>query len=72
MGCAMSQTTVEMFLGRLMTDDRFRERAKNNVEQICFDEGYVISKVESTFLSKLDFELLGSVAANLDDALRRS
>jgi len=61
-----------MFLGRLMTDDRFRERAKNNVEQICFDEGYVISKVESTFLSKLDFELLGSVAANLDDALRRS
>ena len=72
MGCAMSQTTVEMFLGRLMTDDRFRERAKNNVEQICFDEGYVISKRESTYLAKLDFELLGSVAANLDDALRRS
>ena len=61
-----------MFLGRLMTDDRFRERAKTNVEQICFDEGYVISKVESAYLAKLDFELLGSVAANLDDALRRS
>ncbi len=61
-----------MFLGRLMTDDRFRERAKNNVEQICFDEGYVISKVESACLAKLDFELLGSVATNLDDALRRS
>ena len=55
-----------------MTDDRFRERAKNNVEQICFDEGYVISKVESDYLSKLDFELLGGLAANLDDALRRN
>ena len=68
----MSQESVERFLGRLMTDDRFRERAKTTLEQSCFNEGYVLSKLESAYLSKLDFELLGTVAANLDDALRRS
>ena len=68
----MSQESVEQYLGRLMTDDRFRERAKTNPVQSCFSEGYVLSKAESDYLSKLDFQLLGSLAESLDDALRRS
>jgi hypothetical protein len=54
-----------------MTDDRFRERAKTSLEQSCLSEGYLLSKAESAFLAKLDFEVLTSVATKLDDALRR-
>jgi hypothetical protein len=68
----MSQESVERFLGRVITDDRFRERAKTTLEQSCFIEGYLLSKVESAYLTKLDFELLGAVATTLDDAIRRN
>jgi hypothetical protein len=68
----MSQEAVERFLGRAITDERFRKRASVAFEQCCISEGYSLSAYESTQLSKLDLRLLSSVAATLDDAIRRN
>ena len=68
----MSQESVEQLLGRLMTDDRFRERAKTALAQSSVSAGYVLSNAECGYLSKLDFDLLNSVAVSLDDAIRRN
>lgn len=68
----MSQESVERFLGRAITDERFRERAMVSFEQCCLSEGYSISSSELPFLTKLDLRLLGFVATTLDDAIRRN
>lgn len=68
----MSQESVERFLGRAITDERFRERAMSSFEQCCLSEGFAISKAEFSHLSKLDYKLLGFVATTLDDAIRRN
>ena len=68
----MSQESVESFLGRAITDDRFRKRAMVSFEQCCLSEGYSISKAEYSYLEKLDFKLLSFVATTLDDAIRRN
>lgn len=67
----MSQESVEKFLGRAITDDRFRERARKSLEKCCLCEGYAISQAEQASLEKLDFGLLNSLAAQLDAAIRR-
>ncbi|MBT0664589.1 hypothetical protein KI809_09785 [Geobacter pelophilus] len=68
----MSQEAVERFLGRIITDERFRERAKAGIEQSCISEGYLLSAPEFEHLEKLDFRLFSYVGATLDDAIRRN
>jgi hypothetical protein len=68
----MSQEAVERFLGRVITDGRFREQAKESLAQSCLSEGYALSQKETAFLTGLDFRLLGFVATTLDDAIRRN
>ena len=48
----MSQESVERFLGRAITDERFRDRAMASFEQCCLSEGYTISESELLFLTK--------------------
>jgi len=68
----MSQEAVERFLGRAITDERFRERARLSLEQSCLSEGYAISQTEAEYLANLDFRLLGFVATTLADSIRRN
>lgn len=68
----MSQESVERLLGRFITDERFRERARMSLEQNCISEGYALSKAEISHLANIDFRLFGFVASTLDDAIRRN
>jgi predicted restriction endonuclease len=68
----MSQDSVERFLGRVITDTLFRERAARSLEQCCASEGYPLTQAESALLEKVDFRLLGFVSTTLDDAIRRN
>jgi hypothetical protein len=67
----MSQLEVERFLGRLMTDAGFRADSAISLESACFKEGIVLSKVEESLLSRLDFSRFGLFAEILDDSIRR-
>jgi hypothetical protein len=67
----MSQVEVERFLGRLMTDAGFRTGATSSLKNICFKEGYVLSKAEESLLAHLDFNQFSQIAEILDDSIRR-
>jgi hypothetical protein len=67
----MSQEAVERFLGRVMTDERFRDRARSSFEKSCFSEGYALSKAETEYLKTIDFELFGLVSTTLNGAIIR-
>jgi hypothetical protein len=67
----MSQESVERFLGRVITDERFRDRAKNSLEQLCVSEGYTLSKSETEYLENIDIRVFSIVALTLDDAIKR-
>jgi len=68
----MSQESVERFLGRVITDERFREMAKRSLEQCCSAEGYCFSPAERQHLSNIDFRLLGFVSSTLDGEILRT
>lgn len=68
----MSQESVERFLGRVLTDERFREKARFSLDQCCSTEGYSFSPSERTHLAKLDFRLMGFVATTLDGEILRT
>lgn len=42
----MSQEEVEKFLGRLLTEDVFRQKAAKTPVDACRNEGYVLSAEE--------------------------
>lgn len=67
----MSQESVERFLGRILTDARFREMARTSLETCCSGEGYCFSPAERKHLGKLDFRLFGFVSSTLDGEILR-
>jgi hypothetical protein len=67
----MSQEAVEQFLGRLVTDDRFRRRAMVAFEDLLEEEGFQLSKKEQQAIKLEDLIRLEMVAARLDTSLKR-
>lgn len=67
----MSQESVERFLGRVITDERFRHRAQASLDQCCTSDGYCFSPTELAHLAKIDYRLLGFVATTLDGEILR-
>ena len=69
----MSQQAIELFLGRLITDEYFRESAKKSLEKTCMANGFAFSEKEMRILQKIDFDRFSVTAACLDkDILRAS
>ncbi|HEX9007204.1 MAG TPA: Os1348 family NHLP clan protein [Bacteroidota bacterium] len=67
----MSQEAVEKVLGRLLTDDIFRNRARESLRMACLEEGYLLSDEESRMVGRLDLVRIGSLAESLDSGIKR-
>jgi Ribosomally synthesized peptide prototyped by Frankia Franean1_4349. len=67
----MSQEAVERFLGRLLTDDTFRRRAKKSIEGVCRDTGIDLNPSELGSISRDDISRLESVSRQLDGSIKR-
>jgi hypothetical protein len=68
----MSQIEVERFLGRIITDARFRAKAASSIESVCFSEGLSLSMAEKSFLRIIDYSLINLIAELIDDSIKRS
>lgn len=68
---AMSQRTIELVLGRMLTDDRFRRRAMLSLEETVQKEGYCLSRRELQSIKQVDMIRLEMAAHELDMALKR-
>jgi hypothetical protein len=67
----MGQDSVERFLGRIITDDVFREMVKTSFVETCIKEGFVFTKKEMEILRKLDLDKFKILSEELDKSLRR-
>jgi hypothetical protein len=69
----MSQESVERFLGRLITDDDFREQLQNQKSfyKTCREGGFKLTDGEENILRRIDFAQFASLADSLDQGIRR-
>jgi hypothetical protein len=67
----MTQESVEKVLGRMLTDDIFRNRVKESLNEACLEEGYLLSEEESRMVGRLDLLKIDSVARSLDSGIKR-
>lgn len=67
----MSQEAVERVLGRLLTDQSFRERAAQSLAQACLEAGYQLSPEELRAVRGQDLELLAELAKQMDGGIKR-
>ncbi len=68
----MSQDAIESFLGRLLTDDTFRERAVRDFQQLCFEEGYRFTEEEAGILLQMELALFAQWSMDIDPRIRRA
>ena len=67
----MSQDAVERFLGRILTDQRFRPLASESLDAAIQREGFQLNPAERRLLSPLVLEQFDEIAGRVDPALRR-
>ncbi len=68
----MSQDCVERFLGRLITDDAFREQARAGLAKACAEHGFSLTDEEMKSLEKLCLERFGPLSEIVDKGIKRS
>ena len=67
----MSQEDVERLIGRLFTDKEFRALANTQLERLCFEEGYRLSREEFAMIGQLDLAGLSAAAEDLNGGIKR-
>lgn len=67
----MSQEAVEKLLGRLLTDDRLRNRAMKSLEDVCRSEGYQLTSEEMQLITSEDLVRIEMIAERLDGKIKR-
>lgn len=67
----MGQDCVERLIGRLLTDTRFRVRARLNLEQACHEEGYQLSAEELRLMKQTDLNRFGRASDGLNEGIKR-
>ena len=68
----MSQEAVERFLGRMLTDQRFRTLVGESLESASRQEGFQLNPVELRLLSSLEPGCCAELAGLVDPGLRRA
>ena len=68
----MSQNAVEQFIGRLVTDDAFRERVRHDVSTACYEQGFTLTADELSLVGRINLDALSQLAELVVDDLRRS
>jgi hypothetical protein len=68
----MSQTAVEQLIGRLVTDDVFRERIRYDVSVACREHGFALTQNELMFVQRINLDAISQLAELVSDDLRRS
>jgi len=67
----MSQRSVERILGRLVTDEGFRERFFTDPEGACLQIGADMSRQELDALKRIPRTALADLGARIDDRICR-
>ena len=67
----MSQEAVEKVLGRMLTDDYFRQRAALNMAVVCHLEGYLLNDAELRSVSLINIPVLTAVSEQLGSDIKR-
>ena len=68
---AMSQRAVEQILGRLLTDEEFRDRFFEEPRCACYASGFELTPVELQALRQIPRTPLEALSRRLDDRIRR-
>jgi hypothetical protein len=68
---AVTQQAVERALGKLLTDENFRERFFASPELACWEVGFELSPVELEALLRLSSETLARFSEALDKRISR-
>jgi hypothetical protein len=63
---------VERALGKLLTDENFRERFFAGPELACWEAGFSLSTIEIEALSRLSLEALVRFSGDLDKRISRA
>lgn len=67
----MTQQAVERALGKLLTDENFRDRFFTNPETASREAGFTLSAIEFDALSRLSHEALARFGEGLDKRISR-
>ena len=67
----MTQQAVERTLGKLLTDENFRERFFTNPEIASWEAGFTLSPIELEALSQVSHEALARFSEGLDRRISR-
>jgi hypothetical protein len=67
----VTQQAVERVLGKLLTDENFRELFFAGPELACWEAGFALSPVELEALSRLSHETLAQLCEALDNRIIR-
>lgn len=68
----MSQIEVERFLGRIITDAKFRDKTTGCLTTACNTNGFSLSAAEISSLQNIDYSQIDLIAETIDDAIRRT
>lgn len=68
----MSQYAVEQLIGRLVTDDAFRERVRHDVSTACHEHGFSLTTDELSLVRRINLDAFSQLAELVADDLRRS
>ncbi len=67
----MSQPAVERILGKLATDEAFRDRFFEDPAVVSFSAGLTLTRAELDALSRVPKKVLAQFSTWLDDRIRR-
>lgn len=68
----MSQKAVELFIGRLITDDQFRQMATTSLSEACFKVGLELTPMEIALISRMEIKSFADLSLCIDPGLRRA